>query len=89
MNISRKIILPTFAVIFILWLEFNAKANAGNQLQQMMVADCSTDSHCVDNVNTHFSTCFDSIYEDRSDYQTVSLAAQELTTCIEQHSKAK
>jgi len=85
MNISRKIIFPALAVIFILWLELNAKASTGNQLKQEIVTDC-IDSQCVDAVNNHFSKCFNSIYEENGGYRLDALATQELTVCIDRNS---
>ncbi|MEM6613509.1 MAG: hypothetical protein AAF652_14865 [Cyanobacteria bacterium P01_C01_bin.72] len=81
-------IFPAFAVIFILWLELNAKASTSNQLKQEIVTNC-TDSHCVDAVNSYFSKCFNPIYEENGSQQLDALATQELTVCIERNAKSK
>ena len=59
MNISQKIILPAVAVIFISWVELNAKADT-DKVQPQKSIDRYSITQCSETINTNVKSCFTS-----------------------------
>ncbi|MGB5634254.1 MAG: hypothetical protein WBM44_25520 [Waterburya sp.] len=86
MNPVKKVGTVAIVVTVILGLKFHSKASTAKEVEQEMIAICSSDQDCTKAVNTHFKSCFDDSYSMGSRRRSSSLDTQKLVGCINSNS---